>query len=137
MCAAPLDLTLESSARSRFEVVEMHSRLSSEHREALVSYPRCLSWSAHTTAGFLDRSLIRRLGYGHVSGYVDTLASSIVSRVASTIASFRRSLAPGGRPRTPRGPRWVCRSHDRPHAGAQRRRTSQRFGLGGWKVIGW
>ena len=73
MAPAPLDLTLELSARSRFEVVELRSRLSSEHREALASYARCLYWSAHTTAGFLDRSLIRRLGSGRVSAYIDTL----------------------------------------------------------------
>jgi hypothetical protein len=69
----PLDLTLELSARARFEVVELRSRLSPEHRDALGSYPRCLYWSAHTTAGFLDRSLIRRLGSGRVPAYIDTL----------------------------------------------------------------
>ena len=69
----PLDLTIEMSARSRVEIVELKSRLSSEQREALGAYPRCLYWSAHTTAGFLDRSLIRRLGSGRVAAYVDML----------------------------------------------------------------
>ena len=73
MAAEPLDLTLELSARARFEVVELRSRLSREHRHALLSYPRCLYWSAHTTAGFLDRSLIQQLGSGRIADYVDTL----------------------------------------------------------------
>jgi len=69
----PLELTLELSARERFEMVELRSRFSSEQAESLASYPRCLYWSAHTTAGFLDRSLIARLGPGHVSRYIATL----------------------------------------------------------------
>jgi thiamine phosphate synthase YjbQ (UPF0047 family) len=68
----PLELTLELSARERFEMVELRSRFSSEH-DSLASYPRCLYWSAHTTAGFLDRSLIARLGLGHVGTYIETL----------------------------------------------------------------
>ncbi len=69
----PLDLTLELAPRARFDVVELRSRLSSEHRDALAPYPHCLYWSAHTTAGFLDRSLITRLGPGRVPTYVDAL----------------------------------------------------------------
>src|SRR5437764_12569300 len=73
MAPNPLGLTLELSASSRVEVVELTSRLSGEQRDALRSYPRCLYWSAHTTAGFLDRSLLRRLGSGQVPAYVETL----------------------------------------------------------------
>ena len=69
----PLDLTLELAPRARFDIVELRSRLSSEHRDALAPYPSCLYWSAHTTAGFLDRSLITRLGPGRVPTYVDVL----------------------------------------------------------------
>jgi thiamine phosphate synthase YjbQ (UPF0047 family) len=69
----PVDLTLELAPRTRFDVVELRSRLSSEHRDALAPYPSCLYWSAHTTAGFLDRSLITRLGPGRVPTYVDAL----------------------------------------------------------------
>ena len=69
----PLDLTLELAPRARFDVVELRSRLSSEHRDALAPYPYCLYWSAHTRAGFLDRSLITRLGPGRVPTYVDVL----------------------------------------------------------------
>lgn len=73
MAAHPLELTLELSARSRFDVVDMRSRLSTEHGDALATYPHCLYWSAHTTAGFLDRSLAGRLGPELISSYVETL----------------------------------------------------------------
>jgi thiamine phosphate synthase YjbQ (UPF0047 family) len=69
----PLDLALELTPRTRFDVVELCERLSSEHRAALAPYPSCLYWSAHTTAGFLDRSLSTRLGPGRVPTYVDVL----------------------------------------------------------------
>jgi thiamine phosphate synthase YjbQ (UPF0047 family) len=73
MAPKPLELTLELSARERFEMVELRARFSSEHAESLAPYPRCLYWSAHTTAGFLDRSLIARLDPEHVSTYIETL----------------------------------------------------------------
>jgi thiamine phosphate synthase YjbQ (UPF0047 family) len=73
MAPDPLDLTLGLSARARFDVVELRSRLPIDQRDALASYPRCLYWSAHTTAGFLDRSLTARLGPGRVPTYVEAL----------------------------------------------------------------
>jgi thiamine phosphate synthase YjbQ (UPF0047 family) len=66
-----VDLTLELAPRARFDVVELRSRLPAEYRDALAPYPSCLYWSAHTTAGFLDRSLIARLGAARVATYVD------------------------------------------------------------------
>src|SRR5437899_12569349 len=69
----PLDVTLELAARARFEIVDLRTRFSSEHVDAFASYPRCLYWSAHTTAGFLDRSLTTRLGLWRVSTYIETL----------------------------------------------------------------
>src|SRR5215470_4805144 len=71
MTPPPLELALELSARERFEMVELRSRFSSEHDESLASYPNCLYWSAHTTAGFLDRSLISRLSPAGVSTYLE------------------------------------------------------------------
>ncbi|HEX2442252.1 MAG TPA: hypothetical protein VHT71_28325 [Methylomirabilota bacterium] len=71
--SAPVDLTLELAPSARFDVVELRARLPAEYREALAPYPSCLYWSAHTTAGFLERSLIARLGAERVSTYVDTL----------------------------------------------------------------
>jgi len=73
MAEGPLDLTLELAPRARFDVVELRSRLPIEYRDALAPYPYCLYWSAHTTAGFLDRSLIARLGPARVPTYVDAL----------------------------------------------------------------
>jgi thiamine phosphate synthase YjbQ (UPF0047 family) len=73
MATTPLDLTLETAARARFDIFDLRSRVSDEHGDVLASYPHCLYWSAHTTAGFLDRSLSLRLGLGRVSSYIDTL----------------------------------------------------------------
>ncbi len=71
MAAEPLEMTLELAPQARFEVVELRSRFDTEHREALAPYPSCLYWSAHTTAGFLDRSVTARLGPTEVPSYVD------------------------------------------------------------------
>src|SRR5881296_1441902 len=71
MSADPLDLTLELAPRARFEIVELRSRFAAEHRETLGPYPNCLYWSAHTTAGFLERSLISRLSPAGVSTYLE------------------------------------------------------------------
>ena len=59
--------------RTRFDVVDLRSHLPIEYRDALAPYPSCLYWSAHTTAGFLDRSLAARLGPARVPTYVDAL----------------------------------------------------------------
>ena len=74
MSAKPLDLTLELAPQARFEVVELRSRFRDEH-EALKVYDQCLYWSAHTTAGFLDRSLAQRLSPSGVPTYVDAFRS--------------------------------------------------------------
>lgn len=71
MPVEPLDLTFELAPQARFEVVDLRSRFEAEHRESLSPYPNCLYWSAHTTAGFLDRSLIARLSPAGVPTYVD------------------------------------------------------------------
>jgi len=39
MADGPLDLTLELAPRARFDVVELRSRLSAGHRDALAPYP--------------------------------------------------------------------------------------------------
>ena len=70
MQVKPLDVTLELAPRARFDVVDLRSRFAAEH-EALQAYPRCLYWSFHTTAGFLDRSLATRLSAQHIPTYVD------------------------------------------------------------------
>ena len=70
MLAKPLDVTLELAPKARFDVVDLRARFAAEH-EALEAYPRCLYWSFHTTAGFLDRSLAARLSAQHIPTYVD------------------------------------------------------------------
>jgi thiamine phosphate synthase YjbQ (UPF0047 family) len=73
MADGPPDLTLELAPLARFDVVDLRERLPLEYRDALAPYPACLYWSAHTTAGFLDRSLAARLGPAGVPTYVDAL----------------------------------------------------------------
>jgi thiamine phosphate synthase YjbQ (UPF0047 family) len=68
--AKPLDVTLELAPKARFDVVDLRSHFKAEH-EALGGYARCLYWSFHTTAGFLDRALAARLSAQHIPTYVD------------------------------------------------------------------
>ena len=70
MSVKPLDLTLELAPKARFDVVDLRSHFAAEH-EALSAFPHCLYWSSHTTAGFLDRSLVARLSPENVPTYVD------------------------------------------------------------------
>src|SRR5688572_2079828 len=70
MAAEPLDLTLELAPKARFDVVDLRSHFAAEH-DSLGAYPNCLYWSFHTTAGFLDRSLVARLSAEKVPSYVD------------------------------------------------------------------
>jgi thiamine phosphate synthase YjbQ (UPF0047 family) len=71
MPSKPLDRTLELVPKTRFDIVELRSHFAAEH-QALSAYPHCLYWSSHTTAGFLDRSLVARLSPERVPSYVET-----------------------------------------------------------------
>ena len=75
MAVDPLDLTLELAPRARFDVVELRTQFAAEHRDTLAPYQHCLYWSAHTTAGFLDRSLTARLSPAGVPTYVEAFRS--------------------------------------------------------------
>jgi len=69
----PLDLTLDVVPRARFDMLDLRGRLRPEQREALAPYPKCVCWSSHTTAGFLDRSVASRLGANEgIAAYLDT-----------------------------------------------------------------
>jgi len=70
---SPVDFAFELAPGARFDVVDLRARLPAEYHDALAPYPSCLYWSAHTTAGFLERSLIARLGAARVPTYVDAL----------------------------------------------------------------
>jgi thiamine phosphate synthase YjbQ (UPF0047 family) len=70
MPGKPIDVTLELEPRARFDIVELRSQFADEHG-ALDAFPSCLYWSAHTTAGFLDRSLAARLSPERIPAYLD------------------------------------------------------------------
>src|SRR5215510_3100731 len=70
MPAKPLDVTLELAPKARFDVVNLRSHFAAEHN-AIGAFPRCLYWSCHTTAGFLDRSLAARLQAQLIPTYLD------------------------------------------------------------------
>ncbi|MGE5357607.1 MAG: hypothetical protein ACM3NQ_01215 [Bacteroidales bacterium] len=72
MYSDTLDLTLDVVPRARFDMLDLRARLRADERSALAPYPRCLCWSSHTTAGFLDASIAARLGPNEgIAAYVD------------------------------------------------------------------
>ena len=70
MAAKPLDLTVEIAPKARFDLVDMRRTFAAEH-DALSAFPKCLYWSYHTTAGFLDRSLASRLRGQQIPSYLE------------------------------------------------------------------
>jgi hypothetical protein len=56
-----MEITLEISPRVRFDVVDVRRRVLEMHGAMSVQYPRALYCSYHTTAGYLDQSLVSRL----------------------------------------------------------------------------
>jgi len=68
----PLELTLELTPRARVDIVDPRGYLSEKQHAALKPYSRCLYWSSHTTAGFLERALAARLARRKATaGYLD------------------------------------------------------------------
>jgi thiamine phosphate synthase YjbQ (UPF0047 family) len=68
----PLELTLDVVPRARIDMLELREHLPPDQREALAPYARCLYWSSHTTAGFLERTVAARLASKPgVAGYVE------------------------------------------------------------------
>ena len=65
-----LDLTVELAPRARFDLVDLRRHFAAEH-DALASYPRCLYWSCHTTAGFLEPGLASRLSAQQIPTYLE------------------------------------------------------------------
>jgi thiamine phosphate synthase YjbQ (UPF0047 family) len=57
----PTELTLSLRPRARYDVIDILRRIVELHGDALARYPRVLYCSHHTTAGFLDQSMTRRL----------------------------------------------------------------------------
>jgi thiamine phosphate synthase YjbQ (UPF0047 family) len=54
MPAQPVQLNLEVVPVSRFDVIDVAKRLRHEHGDALLSFPRAMYCSHHTTAGYVD-----------------------------------------------------------------------------------
>src|SRR6185437_8297523 len=61
MPLSPVEVTLELTPRSRFDIIDVRKRLRSEHGNLLDGYSRHLYHSFHTTAGYLEQSLAARL----------------------------------------------------------------------------
>jgi hypothetical protein len=103
MPVKPLDLTLELAPKSRFDIVDLRATFADEHR-AVADFPRCLYWSFHTTAGFLDRSLASRLSPTHIPTYVEALRTIFPEGAGSEHdrLDIRRDLDPEQRAVEPR-----------------------------------
>jgi thiamine phosphate synthase YjbQ (UPF0047 family) len=70
MSDKPLDLTVEFAPRARFDLVDLRRHFADEHA-ALADYSRCLYWSCHTTAGFLEPGLASRLTPQAIPTYLE------------------------------------------------------------------
>ena len=57
----PVELTVELTPRARFDVIDVRGRAAVLHGNVLDAYRRCLYYSFHTTAGYLEQSLATRL----------------------------------------------------------------------------
>jgi len=69
----PVELTVELTPRARFDVIDVRGRAAVLHGNVLDAYRRCLYYSFHTTAGYLEQSLATRLtrSRSSVEPYVD------------------------------------------------------------------
>jgi thiamine phosphate synthase YjbQ (UPF0047 family) len=61
MPATPVEVTLELTPKTRFDIIDVRERLRTTHGDLLDVYPNHLYHSFHTTAGYLEQSLAARL----------------------------------------------------------------------------
>src|ERR1700730_4880869 len=61
MHSDPIELTFELTPRARFDIINVRRHAAALHGSALDAFPQCLYYSAHTTAGYLEQGLARRL----------------------------------------------------------------------------
>ena len=61
MTVSPVEVTLELTPRTRFDIIDVRGRLREAHGGLLDVYKRHLYHSFHTTAGYLEQSLATRL----------------------------------------------------------------------------
>ncbi len=73
MPISPVELTVELTPRARFDVIDVRRQAAERYSHALDGYRRCLYYSFHTTAGYLEQSLASRLTRNRASiePYVD------------------------------------------------------------------
>jgi thiamine phosphate synthase YjbQ (UPF0047 family) len=57
------ELTLDLVPKARYDVIDVRRLAREQHGDVLDAYPRALYCSYHTTAGYLEQSLIARMGY--------------------------------------------------------------------------
>jgi hypothetical protein len=67
----PLELTLEVVPRARLDLIDLRQTASVLYGDVLSAYQHHLFWSSHTTAGFLDRGLMARLGPSGAAAYAE------------------------------------------------------------------
>lgn len=63
VAASPVEVALSISPRARVDLVDVRQRVSEGHDDLLDQFPKALYSSFHTTAGYLDQSLARRLNH--------------------------------------------------------------------------
>jgi len=63
MSIQPLEITLEQTPRSRFNVVDVATRISDQYGDLLQNYRKITCCSFHTTAGYLEQRLCAKLDY--------------------------------------------------------------------------
>jgi hypothetical protein len=61
MAAQPTELELTLTPRSRFDVIDVAGHVREGFGDVLAGFPRALYCSLHTTAGYLEQSLLSRL----------------------------------------------------------------------------
>ncbi len=61
VASPPVEVALSISPRARVDLVDVRQRVSDAHGSVLDQFPKALYSSFHTTAGYLDQSLARRL----------------------------------------------------------------------------
>ncbi len=63
VASPPVEVALSISPRARVDLVDVRHRVADAHGDVLEQFPKALYASFHTTAGYLDQSLARRLNH--------------------------------------------------------------------------
>ena len=117
MAASPVEVTLELTPRSRFDIIDVRTRLRTAHGDCSTHYPRHLYHSFHTTAGYLEQSLAARLTRERetVAPYVEVFRAMFPGRGGLRARPARSTQGPdlgGARGRTAQR-RFAPRVHGR------------------------